>query len=158
MQKCKFSYSQRDAHKFMGIVRASPFTDVIQRAVVPSKVHLPKLNNYDGTGFTKAHIVHVRTLICLITGSTSILCKVFASTFTVQATWFANLKSGSINSFDKLCNNFLNYFCYDAHVKNLISLFKGERLVEYVKRFQKELSELELEEETTMVIIPLVKA
>lgn len=64
-QNNKLSYSQKEAPKLMGIVRAFQFKDIIQRVVVPPKIQLLKLNNYDGTECPK---------------SQSIICKVFAST------------------------------------------------------------------------------
>ncbi|GAU27461.1 hypothetical protein TSUD_161470 [Trifolium subterraneum] len=104
----------------------------------------PTLDKYDGTTDPDEHVQSVETALDYRNLRGSIKCKLFPLSLVRGAsTWWRNLPSGSIDSWEELCRMFTAHFTtsrrHPKTVASLKAIVQGpeESLRSYIERFNK---------------------
>ena len=85
----------------------SPFSNEIERALMPSRFTQPPFNYYDGKTNSVEHVSYYIHMMSLHTDNDVLMCKVFPSSLGSTALrWFNGLRKGSIHSFVELIQEF----------------------------------------------------
>ena len=85
----------------------SPFSEEIERALMPSRFTRPPFNSYDGKVDQMEHVNHYIHMMSLHTHNDALMCKVFPSSLgSIALRWFNGLQKGSIRSFAELIQEF----------------------------------------------------
>ena len=88
-------------------VARSPFSEEIERALMPSRFTRPPFNSYDGKVDQMEHVNHYIHMMSLHTHNDALMCKVFPSSLgSIALRWFNGLQKGSIRSFAELIQEF----------------------------------------------------
>ena len=116
------------------MVRAtdSPFTTAVLECPVPSKLHLPQLEPFDGLKDPQDHLNTFRTTLGLQQPPDEILCCSFPTTLKAAVKeWFTKLPNSSVDNFEQLSNAFLRHFIGGQRPKRpadyLLTVKQGER-------------------------------
>ncbi|KAL0370833.1 UNVERIFIED_CONTAM: hypothetical protein Sangu_0401400 [Sesamum angustifolium] len=91
--------------------RRSPFaTHILAEAIQPG-IKIPNISEYDGTKNPQDYLDQFLAKADLLDISNAAYCKIFRTTLAGKAmTWFNQLPSGTINSFEQLSQRFLHHF------------------------------------------------
>ncbi|XP_025625621.1 uncharacterized protein [Arachis hypogaea] len=117
---------------------------------MPKDVILPTtLKSYDRIGDPNIHVTKFHTMMFMNGASDPIFCHTFP-TFLDGAVliWFSNLPAGSISSFDKLADLFVNNFValkiyvHDSNYLSTIKQRQHESLKDHMTRFAKATMEI----------------
>jgi len=108
------------------------------------------LDSYDGLTDPREHIQNIRGSLELVIHDNDIMCKILPTTFRGNMrTWYNNLKSGSILSFQDLYAKLVTRFSTNIHTKKssteLFGIIQGEKesTQAYLRRFNKEMLRVE---------------
>ena len=84
-----------------------PFSEEIERALMPSRFMRPPFNSYDGKTNPVEHVSHYIHMMSLHTHNDALMCKVFPlSLEPTTLRWFNGLRKGSIRNFPELIQEF----------------------------------------------------
>ncbi|KAK4388382.1 hypothetical protein Sango_2444800 [Sesamum angolense] len=91
--------------------RHSPFaTHILAEAIQPG-IKIPNISKYDGTKDPQDHLDQFLAKADLLDISNVAYCKIFRTTLVGKAmTWFNQLPSGTVDSFEQLSQRFLHHF------------------------------------------------
>ncbi|KAL0324028.1 UNVERIFIED_CONTAM: hypothetical protein Scaly_2369900 [Sesamum calycinum] len=91
--------------------KRSPFaTHILAEAIQPG-IKIPNISEYDGTKDPQDHLDQFLAKADLPDISNAAYCKIFRTTMAGKAmTWFNQLPSGTIDSFEQLSQRFLHHF------------------------------------------------
>lgn len=96
----------------------SPFSDEIERALMPSRFTRPPFNSYEGRTDPVEHVSHYIHMMSLHAHNDALMCKVFPSSLGSTALrWFNGLRKGSIHSFAELIQEFGSRFVTCSRVQ-----------------------------------------
>ncbi|KAL0284534.1 UNVERIFIED_CONTAM: hypothetical protein Sradi_7194600 [Sesamum radiatum] len=129
--------------------RRSPFaTHILAEAIQPG-IKIPNISEYDGTNDPQDHLDHFLAKADLLDISNAAYCKIFRMTLAGKTmTWFNQLPSGTIDSFEQLSQRFLHHFAINKRYPKTVSyLFtviqrEHESLRDYVQRFSEAVLEV----------------
>ncbi|KAL0315330.1 UNVERIFIED_CONTAM: hypothetical protein Sradi_5411200 [Sesamum radiatum] len=129
--------------------RRSPFaTHILAEAIQPG-IKIPNINEYDGRKDPQDHLDQFLAKADLLDISNTAYCKIFRTTLAGKAmTWFNQLPSGTIDSFEQLSQRFLHHFAINKRYPKTASyLFtviqrEHESLRDYVQRFSEAVLEI----------------
>ena len=120
----------------------SPFSDEIERALMPSRFTRLPFNSYDGKTDPVEHVSHYIHMMSLHTHNDALMCKVFPSSLRpTTLRWFNGLRKGSIHNFAELIQEFGARFVTCSRVPQpvdallSIKIRVGETLCSYVNRY-----------------------
>ncbi|KAL0461221.1 UNVERIFIED_CONTAM: hypothetical protein Slati_0009700 [Sesamum latifolium] len=109
---------------------------------LPQGVQIPSLTEYDGIGDPENHLDKFLAKADLLDMSDAGYCKIFSTTLVGKAmTWFNQLLTHTIESFEQLSQHFLHHFSINKRYPKTTSyLFtvvqqEQESLRDYVQRF-----------------------
>ncbi|KAL0339159.1 UNVERIFIED_CONTAM: hypothetical protein Sangu_1438000, partial [Sesamum angustifolium] len=122
--------------------KRSPFaTHILAEAIQPG-IKIPNISEYDGTKDPQDHLNQFLAKADLLDISDAKYCKIFRTTQAGKAmTWFNQLPSRRIDSFEQLSQRFLHHFAISKRCPKTASyLFtviqqEHESLRDYVQRF-----------------------
>jgi hypothetical protein len=87
------------------------FTGRVKRFRMPDKFKMPRIEKYDGSGDSQAHLEAFREHIILHGTPDEIACRAFPLTLTgVAKDWFTDLPPKSVGTFKDLGRLFLTQF------------------------------------------------
>ena len=126
-------------------MRALPFTDDINKEMLPPNFKLPTISPYDGRGDLEDHIHAFISAFRLYCVSNSVICQAFPVFLQgIARKWFWSLEPRSISSLAELVDKFIHRLLSSrtttktsAYLLN-IHQNSGESLRSYVQRFQDE--------------------
>ncbi|KAL0341718.1 UNVERIFIED_CONTAM: hypothetical protein Scaly_1834400 [Sesamum calycinum] len=129
--------------------KRSPFaTHILAEAIQPG-IKIPNISEYDGTKDPQDHLDQFLAKADLLDISNAAYCKIFRTTLAGKAmTWFNQLLSGTIDSFEQLSQRFLHHFAINKRYPKTASyLFtviqrEHESLRDYVQRFSEAILEV----------------
>ncbi|XP_075657842.1 uncharacterized protein LOC142627831 [Castanea sativa] len=117
---------------------------------VPSKFHLPQLEQFDGLKDPLDHLNTFKTTLGLQQPPDEIMCCSFPTTIKRAAKeWFTKLPTSSIDNFEQLSNSFLRHFVRGQRLRRLVdhllTINQGEKktLRSYMKHFTRETLEVD---------------
>lgn len=95
----------------------TPLTPYLARASIPQKCLVPAFDCYDGSADPAAHLRYYNQMMSRWDNEDSILCRYFPSSLKRSAlSWFDNLPSNSIDSYDQLTEKFIATYMYNKVV------------------------------------------
>ncbi|KAK4394529.1 hypothetical protein Sango_1607200 [Sesamum angolense] len=129
--------------------RRSPFaTHILTEAIRPG-IKIPNISEYDRTKDPQDHLDQFLAKADLLDISNAAYYKIFRTTLAGKAiTWFNQLPSGTIDSFEQLSQRFLHHFTINKRYPKTTSyLFiviqrEHESLRDYVQRFSEAVLEV----------------
>ena len=106
----------------------SPFSIEIQKEVLPLNVRQPHLEHYEGSSDPEDHLAYFMNTLQLHNFSDPITCKLFASSLKgVARSWFSQLPTGSIKTFNQSASHFRAHFMANRKTERDYSyLYKAE--------------------------------
>lgn len=108
---------------------------------LPSKFKLPTLEPFDGTSDPLDHLETYKAFMVLHVVPIQIMCWAFPTTLKGSARiWLRKLRSGTIESFSKLSQLFVEHFysgrCHHRSATYMLKVkHEGKSLSDYLKRF-----------------------
>ncbi|KAK4386075.1 hypothetical protein Sango_2478100 [Sesamum angolense] len=129
--------------------KRSPFaTHILAEAIQPG-IKIPNISEYDGTKDPQDHLDQFLAKVDLLDISNAAYCKIFQTTLAGKSmTWFNQLPSGTIDSFEQLSQLFLHHLAINKRYPKTASyLFtviqrEHESLRDYVQRFSEAVLEV----------------
>lgn len=122
-----------------------PFTDAVMAYPLPSKFKLPKFEPFDGAGDPLDHLETYKAFMLLHGVPYQIMYRAFPTTLKVSArVLFGKLTSGSIETFSRLSQLFVEHFYGGHHQHRPVTYLlnvkqkEGETLRAYLKCFNNE--------------------
>jgi hypothetical protein len=129
-------------------VEGSPLSKRVLEVKVPKEYLSAKMNldKYDGLTDPREHIQNVRGSLELVIHDNDVMCKTLLTTFRGDVrTWYNNLKSRSILSFQDLCAKLVARFSTSILMKKssteLFGIIQSEKEFTraYLRRFNEEM-------------------
>ncbi|XP_020234647.1 uncharacterized protein LOC109814597 [Cajanus cajan] len=119
-----------------------PFSEAIEREVVPPYLAIPRITPFDGTQDPDEHLMIYRAHMLINGGSDAVFCKLFVGTLTGTALkWFSQLVDRSVTGYDVLSRLFVAQFAANKRksmtIADLLDVrqYREESLKEYLDRF-----------------------
>ena len=120
----------------------SPFSEEIERALMPSRFMRPPFNSYDGKADPVEHVSHYIHMMSLHTHNDVLMCNVFPlSLGSTTLRWFNGLQKGSIRNFVELIQEYGARFVTCSRMLQSvdallsIKMVVGETLRSYASRY-----------------------
>ena len=165
MDELKNAMKEKKDKNLDGMVKRtnSPFTIRVLEYPLPPKFCLPQLESFNDLRDPLNHITTFKMTLSLQQTTDEILCRSFPTTLKgATRVWFSKLTRLSIDDFKQLCNSFVRHFvggqCQKRPADHLLIIWQGEgeSLRSYVKRFNREV--LEVDEVDNKVQLTTFKA
>ncbi|XP_012834024.1 PREDICTED: uncharacterized protein LOC105954886 [Erythranthe guttata] len=123
-------------------IRHNPFIVAITNEILPQRVKVSSLPQFDGTGDPHEHLKKFYAMADLYGPTDAAMCKMFRTKLSERAlNWFNSLPTGSIEALSQLTDRFAHHFAINKeYAKTPAYLFtitqrEGETLRNYIQRF-----------------------
>ena len=123
------------------LMYSKPYTKRIDILQMPAGYQPPKFQQFEGKGNPKQHIAHFIKTCNNASMDGDLLTKQFVHTLQGNAfNWYTNLEPKSIDSWEQMEKEFLNFFYSTRCTVSMLELtnmkqWKDEPMVEYINRW-----------------------